>query len=102
MSLTGLVGIGFNAYFPIAFQSFVETNYPAFELSLTTSLMFASNIFCFGGMQLLVVKSLQKWSLYVLVSIAAPFYLYMMMKYRTELRRLNAENLYSTSTYYSS
>lgn len=67
MVLSGLVGIGFNAYFPIAFQSYVESNYPCFELVLTTCLMVISNvnnfinllkIFCYISTELLVIPFL--------------------------------------------
>lgn len=60
MILTVLIGVGFNAYFPIAFQSFAESNYPAFDLSVTTSLMVMANLFCFGGMQLILIEEFQE------------------------------------------
>jgi hypothetical protein len=42
--LSTLIGIGFNAYIPIAMQSFIESNYPSSELALSTSILVCSSV----------------------------------------------------------
>lgn len=42
--LTAIVGIGLNAYFPIASQSMVEKLFPANELVVMTAFMLSANV----------------------------------------------------------
>jgi hypothetical protein len=86
-----LVGIGFSAYFPIAFQSYLETNYPCSELTLTTALMVVANGFCYVTTQLILVPAFKGQELYVLGCFTAPFFLYLLVQYKTEFNRLKAE-----------
>lgn len=48
-ALASIIGIGLNAYQPIASQSFVEKLFPASELVLMTGFMIGANIFGLVG-----------------------------------------------------
>lgn len=85
---TAFIGIGLNSYYPIAVSSYIETLYPSFGLVLITALIIASNAFGLIGNYILLLPIFENRGLWVLVGFAIPFYLYIMVFYRTKLVRL--------------
>ena len=58
--LTSIIGIGLNAYLPVASQSLVEKIYPASELVIMTGFMIGANILGLVGNIMTSIPSTNK------------------------------------------
>lgn len=85
---TAFIGIGLNSYYPIAVSSFIETMFPSFGLVLVTALLIASSAFGLIGNYVLLLPIFDTIGLWVLAGFAIPFYLYIMIFYKTKMIRL--------------
>lgn len=89
--LISVIGVGLNAYFPVAAQSMCEKLYPASELVIMTGFMLSANLLGLLGNIMASIPSLQVYGMWVLCGIMAPFVIYIVKMYRTELLRTEME-----------
>ena len=88
---TGLIGLGFNAFVPFASQGFMESVYPVSEVIGFTLYFLIANIWGLVGNFLGLV------GLWLITAVLIPFYLYLLIFYKTILKRYQAENNYAKS-----
>ncbi|KAM3143426.1 hypothetical protein pb186bvf_004487 [Paramecium bursaria] len=82
--LSGVIGLGLNAFVPICIQSFIEKQFPSFELAIVTAMMQMSNLAGFGISYILILPQFGSSQLLVMIVLISPFYAYMLFIYHTK------------------
>ncbi|KRX07330.1 Major facilitator superfamily domain, general substrate transporter [Pseudocohnilembus persalinus] len=80
-----LIGLGFNGFVPIGMQSLLETVFPVSETVAFTVFNQVANIIGLLG------NFVAKEGVWLICVLLLPLYLYIMVKYKTDLKKLNQE-----------